>query len=107
MASSSNQILQPKLSCARCHASEEHLGERLMNCGGCRSVQYCSRDCQSNDWSRHKALCRSIRRGASLEEAAPQSATRTTMRIILGQSSRLGNQLGDRDSDSSVSTVQQ
>lgn len=103
MASSSAQTLRPNLCCARCHVSEEHLGERLLNCGGCRSVQYCSKDCQSNDWSRHKATCRSIRRGASFEEAAPRSATRATMRMNLGQLDQLRDQLSGEGSGNDVS----
>ena len=29
----------------------------LHKCGGCKLVAYCSRSCQSSDWTRHKPFC--------------------------------------------------
>lgn len=29
----------------------------LMKCGACKSVYYCSRDCQIADWKNHKLVC--------------------------------------------------
>ncbi len=29
----------------------------LHKCGGCKLVAYCSRTCQSSDWTRHKPFC--------------------------------------------------
>ena len=30
----------------------------LQRCGGCQLVAYCSRECQKDDWSRHKFACK-------------------------------------------------
>lgn len=76
-SSSSTPDLRDNLSCARCHVNEVQLQRRLLNCGGCRSVQYCSQECQRNDWSRHKQMCRHIR-----GDVPPTStSSRTTMRM--------------------------
>ena len=39
--------------CVTCGESKK----KLLNCAVCRSVVYCSSDCQSKDWARHKKLC--------------------------------------------------
>ena len=31
------------------------------NCGQCLKVSYCSRDCQLNDWKRHKKVCKNTK----------------------------------------------
>ena len=33
---------------------------KLLNCGRCKSVFYCSKDCQKKDWKSHKAVCSSV-----------------------------------------------
>ncbi|KAK4544584.1 hypothetical protein LTR36_004156 [Oleoguttula mirabilis] len=68
----------PNLSCARCHTPAAHLDEGLKQCTGCRSIQYCSRDCQRNDWPRHKDQCRQAQTG---DIAQPSTRTRTTTRL--------------------------
>ena len=30
---------------------------KLVRCGQCKRVWYCSKDCQKNDWSKHRAIC--------------------------------------------------
>lgn len=30
---------------------------KLLTCGRCKSVHYCSKDCQKKDWKSHKAVC--------------------------------------------------
>lgn len=79
MAFSSSSVpdLRNNLSCARCHINEVRLERRLLNCGGCRSVQCCSQECQRNDCSRHKQMCRSVNRGGP----PTRTPTRTTMRM--------------------------
>ena len=39
--------------CGRCNVSVE----RGSYCGGCRAVRYCSSDCQTADWGRHREVC--------------------------------------------------
>ena len=46
----------PKLGvCYHCHKVNERAS--LMVCSRCRIVQYCSRECQVANWSRHKCRC--------------------------------------------------
>ena len=42
-------------------------------CAGCRSVAYCSRECQAADWAAHKVLCKEIRNALKAMAAAPAS----------------------------------
>lgn len=44
-------------SCDKCHKSTEDTSQSLQRCGRCKVAQYCSRDCQTADWSAHKDLC--------------------------------------------------
>ena len=36
-------------------------------CTQCKAVRYCGRDCQKQDWPRHKAVCRTLMRGPLME----------------------------------------
>ncbi|CAA7260743.1 unnamed protein product [Cyclocybe aegerita] len=40
-------------TCAFCH----NAGDDLKRCGGCRSVYYCSKECQLSHWKKHKPGC--------------------------------------------------
>jgi len=51
-------------SCAACKA----LSRSLRKCQACKSVQYCSVDCQTNHWQEHKPVCVSLRPAASSEQ---------------------------------------
>ena len=42
-------------------------------CAGCRSVAYCSRECQAADWAAHKAPCKEMRNAKNAATAAPAS----------------------------------
>ena len=42
-------------------------------CAGCRSVAYCSRECQAAHWTLHKALCKEMRSALKAAAAAPVS----------------------------------
>lgn len=42
---------------------------------GCRSILYCSRDCQKLAWKTHKPACRTVQPG----ESPPMHSNRTTM----------------------------
>ena len=41
-------------NCARCGNSAKN------RCGACKSIFYCSTNCQREDWKRHKAKCKAI-----------------------------------------------
>jgi hypothetical protein len=38
---------------------------KLFNCGGCRSVKYCSKECQNANWKQHKVLCKLVGKGTT------------------------------------------
>ena len=40
-------------TCATCQKQ----GTDLKRCGACKAVYYCSVDCQSKDWQKHKLTC--------------------------------------------------
>lgn len=42
--------------CHKCHAASD----RLMQCGRCNKVLYCSKDCQRNGYNPHKRLCKQM-----------------------------------------------
>lgn len=43
--------------CACCEKIEER-SQKMKRCAGCKSVRYCSRECQVKDWSLHKSDCK-------------------------------------------------
>jgi hypothetical protein len=50
----------PESNVAACHfcaKSQAHVAARLKLCNRCRSVSYCSVECQRSDWSAHKKVC--------------------------------------------------
>ena len=55
-----NGKLSRKNVCATC----DHELTRVEECGGCRSIQYCSKKCQVEHWSHHKPEC--TKRGSFL-----------------------------------------
>ncbi|KAI1119013.1 hypothetical protein F5Y14DRAFT_118637 [Nemania sp. NC0429] len=44
--------------CACCGVDKQPDGKDLLNCGGCRKVKYCSRNCQIMDRKGHKPFCK-------------------------------------------------
>ncbi|KAK8821137.1 hypothetical protein WA538_005766 [Blastocystis sp. DL] len=44
-------------TCAFCHKSKSANSIPLYLCSRCRTVSYCSRDCQVKDWKNHKTFC--------------------------------------------------
>jgi hypothetical protein len=48
--------------CCKCDKAESSLSVPLKQCAKCRSSRslYCSRDCQTADWKKHKKICASL-----------------------------------------------
>ena len=44
--------------CAQCGGSGK---PKLLVCGGCKSISYCSDGCQKEDWKKHKLVCKVLR----------------------------------------------
>ncbi|GLE06253.1 hypothetical protein PINS_up015495 [Pythium insidiosum] len=59
--------------CDQCGVTQRFSAEnpegKLMKCGGCKSTQYCSRQCQKKAWKTHKVDCKRLR--AEAEDAVP------------------------------------
>ena len=48
---------------------------RLLLCGGCRCVSYCSAACQKADWPTHKATCKKWQAARAAQQPATHSST--------------------------------
>ncbi len=47
--------------CYQCKITEDQMKAGVLKvCNGCRAVHYCSKDCQTEDWPKHKSLCRKV-----------------------------------------------
>eukprot|EP00798_Chlamydomonas_sp_ICE-L_P012387 gene12387-15580_t len=47
--------------CAFCYSERSNQaapGKGMQICAACRSISYCSRECQKSDWKQHKAACK-------------------------------------------------
>jgi hypothetical protein len=49
--------------CASCYSVSPLQGPVYKQCSACRSLRYCSPECQTKDWKAHKALCRTLTKG--------------------------------------------
>ena len=47
-------------SCHRCGKRTPQDVPKLKDCGRCMAIGYCSRDCQTADWKKHKKECKSL-----------------------------------------------
>lgn len=44
-------------SCEFQNCIQKELSPKLSLCGSCKSIAYCSKDCQKTDWNNHKTKC--------------------------------------------------
>ncbi|CZT49523.1 uncharacterized protein RSE6_10384 [Rhynchosporium secalis] len=49
-----------KMTGPKCGKCENNPAEnaKLLRCGGCENIEYCSKACQKADWKEHKIICR-------------------------------------------------
>lgn len=47
-----------KRECNYCHKCEDE--EKLKRCSRCKKILYCSKECQKEDWKKHKIECDKI-----------------------------------------------
>jgi hypothetical protein len=59
-SSADQQVVDEGKRCNFCMTRKENISSKMMRCGACQSVWYCSRECQQWDWSlgKHKAQCK-------------------------------------------------
>ncbi|TID25971.1 ASTRA-associated protein 1 [Venturia nashicola] len=80
------EVLVPKEElikiCGGCGVWEEVDQPRFSRCMRCKSKHYCSKDCQKNDWTTHKGLCKEGMTEAEVS-AAQQARERTAAQSAL------------------------
>lgn len=55
-----SQPQSQKESCLKCGATTTKAGNPLLRCSKCKTVKYCSPDCQKKDWKKHKHMCKQV-----------------------------------------------
>jgi hypothetical protein len=50
-------ILEHAPRCNLCNVKEP-MDKKFLKCGRCEAVVYCSKECQKNDWDKHKTVCK-------------------------------------------------
>lgn len=68
-------------ACAICKTTSH-----LQRCTMCKSIKYCSKECQKKDWKAHKVVCASLR---DSKEEDPLSAIPAPSQVSTGTDSRL------------------
>lgn len=48
-------VIKSRSGCSVCAKKKDEC--KLMHCGGCKIVYYCSKECQTSDWKDHKPVC--------------------------------------------------
>jgi len=59
-----------RIVCVWCSKSAKQLpeGTKMKSCGGCRTVYYCSRACQTAHWPTHKSACKLLAAAKEAEQ---------------------------------------
>ncbi|GFH61355.1 hypothetical protein CTEN210_17831 [Chaetoceros tenuissimus] len=52
------QLCKEATVCPNCFKSGDDIGSKLSACSKCNSAYYCSRECQVEDWPKHKRMCK-------------------------------------------------
>ncbi len=60
--------IQNRRKCPNCDAKNCQL-----KCAKCRSVSYCNKKCQVNDWSKHKNICKMFQHVLATYQSMPES----------------------------------
>ncbi|KAK5732564.1 hypothetical protein LTR17_010379 [Elasticomyces elasticus] len=60
MASNDSAVPPIMKVCGICGSNAQTNGGTLFKCGRCKSVLYCSKECQVKDWPLHKAVCKTL-----------------------------------------------
>ncbi|RPD54790.1 hypothetical protein L226DRAFT_493710 [Lentinus tigrinus ALCF2SS1-7] len=55
MYASASKVKRLSRKCNNCFVDGNQ--KKLFACSGCRSQQYCSKECQKADWKKHKPMC--------------------------------------------------
>ncbi|KAF9178119.1 hypothetical protein BGZ51_008097 [Haplosporangium sp. Z 767] len=58
-------------SCSHCGKTRSESESPFKRCAKCRSIVYCTRECQKNDWKVHKKVCASLAATSSTVPADP------------------------------------
>jgi hypothetical protein len=53
------QMTMVSMNRNRCYLCNSMMN--VMKCSGCHLIAYCGKECQNNDWSRHKELCKLVK----------------------------------------------
>ena len=48
------------IMCGNCLKTDTDVGFKLSMCSKCNSAYYCSRECQVEDWPKHKSMCNEV-----------------------------------------------
>lgn len=61
-------------SCLKCGAATTKAGNPLLRCSKCKTVKYCSPDCQKKDWKKHKQMCKQVQEKGKQAQMEDQQA---------------------------------
>ena len=56
----------PVSTCGKCNK----IGQGFPKCSACKSISYCSRECQKLDWKWHKIVCKEARKRKNAKKSA-------------------------------------